>query len=78
MSVFIGFDGKKYDSDAPHEGVYRISNDGRFWHIVFPIEGEPGANQVYRGRELPTAADRDLWVRYRPYLPGMRRTPNKS
>jgi hypothetical protein len=70
---FIGFNGKKYNPATPHVGTYEMSNDGRFWHISFPIEDEAGGRQIYRGRNLPRAADHDLWVYYRPYPPGLRR-----
>ena len=71
-AAFVGFDGKGYSANAPHEGKFDIHHDGRFWHITFPSEDEPGGSQVYRGRNLPQAADHDRWVRYKPYPVGMK------
>jgi hypothetical protein len=75
--TFIGFDGNRYAAKTV-PGKYDIRHDGRFWHISFPIEGEAGGMQVYRGRELPQSTDHDRWVRYRPYPAGMKNRSEDS
>ncbi len=75
--TFVGYDGMEYESKTPPGGAYEVSHDGRFWHISFPIEGEEGGRQVYRGRNLPKAEDRDRWVRYTPYPAWMKRKTSK-
>jgi hypothetical protein len=67
--TFVGFDGKRYSARPSLKGGcgHEVRHDGRFWHVTFPIASEPGGQQVYRGRHLPTATDHDRWVRYLPF-----------